>query len=289
MNFETACLSIYSDISTLTSAFSSLNMNSARANASSVLPTPVGPRNINDPIGRFSSAMPALLRLIEDAILDIASSCPTTRFLRSASTRINLFASDSRILLIGIPVQRDTISAISSSVISSFKIRLWLCNLRNFPSSAKSFFSASGIRPYLISATFARSAFLSAISASPRKTSRSFFNCLIAPIVSFSLFQRSSRSPVFSRSSSIFFCAFLIFCLDSASDSFFKASFSISSFIISRLVCSNSSGMLSICKRRDEAASSIKSIALSGRNLSVIYLADKFTAAKIAESVMRIP
>ena len=36
--------------------------NSARALASSVLPTPVGPRNRNEPIGRFGSCSPARLR-----------------------------------------------------------------------------------------------------------------------------------------------------------------------------------------------------------------------------------
>ena len=34
-------------------AFSSSNRNSARARASSVLPTPVGPRKMNEPIGRL--------------------------------------------------------------------------------------------------------------------------------------------------------------------------------------------------------------------------------------------
>jgi hypothetical protein len=35
------------------------NMNSASARASSVLPTPVGPRNRNEPIGRSGSDSPA--------------------------------------------------------------------------------------------------------------------------------------------------------------------------------------------------------------------------------------
>src|SRR5438132_959594 len=45
-----------------TIARSSLNMNSARARASSVLPTPVGPRNTNEPIGRFGSCRPVRAR-----------------------------------------------------------------------------------------------------------------------------------------------------------------------------------------------------------------------------------
>ena len=41
-----------------TIARSSSNRNSASALASSVLPTPVGPRNRNDPVGRSGSATP---------------------------------------------------------------------------------------------------------------------------------------------------------------------------------------------------------------------------------------
>ena len=47
---------------------------------------------------------------------------------------------------------------------------------------------------------------------------------------------------------------------------------------------SNSSGMLSISVRNFAAASSIKSIALSGKNLSEIYRCDKFAAATNAPS-----
>src|SRR5262249_2498582 len=42
---------MYSDMSSRTIACSSSNRNSARARASSVLPTPVGPTKRNDPIG----------------------------------------------------------------------------------------------------------------------------------------------------------------------------------------------------------------------------------------------
>ena len=43
-------------------ARSSSNMNSARARASSVFPTPVGPRKMNEPIGRFGSWRPVRAR-----------------------------------------------------------------------------------------------------------------------------------------------------------------------------------------------------------------------------------
>ena len=53
--------------------------NSARDLHNSVLPTPVGPRKRNDPLGRLGSANPALdlLTALETAIT--ASSCPMTR------------------------------------------------------------------------------------------------------------------------------------------------------------------------------------------------------------------
>ena len=56
------CRSWYSDMSSRTIACSSSNMNSASARASSVLPTPVGPRKTNEPIGRFGSCRPVRAR-----------------------------------------------------------------------------------------------------------------------------------------------------------------------------------------------------------------------------------
>ena len=55
---DTECFSINSDMSTLISALSSSNTNSASALVSSVFPTPVGPKNINEPIGLFGSESP---------------------------------------------------------------------------------------------------------------------------------------------------------------------------------------------------------------------------------------
>src|SRR5262249_29515620 len=49
-------------MSSLTVACSSSNMNSASARASSVLPTPVGPRKTKEPIGRFGSCRPVRAR-----------------------------------------------------------------------------------------------------------------------------------------------------------------------------------------------------------------------------------
>src|SRR4051794_19045457 len=50
---------MYSDMSTWIIASSSPNRNSASVRASSVLPTPEGPRKMNEPVGRFGSLMPA--------------------------------------------------------------------------------------------------------------------------------------------------------------------------------------------------------------------------------------
>ena len=59
MILETLCFSMYSLISTRTKASSVSNINSAKALANSVLPTPVGPKKIKEPMGRLGSEMPA--------------------------------------------------------------------------------------------------------------------------------------------------------------------------------------------------------------------------------------
>src|SRR5271155_1337613 len=59
MSRATECFSMNSDMSMRIMASSVSNMNSAKALESSVLPTPVGPRNMNEPIGRCGSDSPA--------------------------------------------------------------------------------------------------------------------------------------------------------------------------------------------------------------------------------------
>ena len=49
---------MYSDMSTWIIASSSPNRNSASVRASSVFPTPEGPRKMNEPVGRFGSLIP---------------------------------------------------------------------------------------------------------------------------------------------------------------------------------------------------------------------------------------
>ncbi len=59
MRRATACFSMYSLMSMRTMECSSSKRNSASARAVSVLPTPVGPRKMNEPMGRLGSLSPA--------------------------------------------------------------------------------------------------------------------------------------------------------------------------------------------------------------------------------------
>jgi hypothetical protein len=53
---------MYSDMSMRTMCDSSSNRKAASERASSVLPTPVGPRKMKEPMGRFGSCNPARAR-----------------------------------------------------------------------------------------------------------------------------------------------------------------------------------------------------------------------------------
>jgi hypothetical protein len=98
---------MYSDMSRRTIAVSSSNRNEASALVSSVLPTPVGPRNMNEPIGRFGSCRPARARRTAVETASTASAWPTTRLARLSSMRSSFSFSPSSILSTGTPVQRD--------------------------------------------------------------------------------------------------------------------------------------------------------------------------------------
>ena len=58
MSFETACFSMYSDMSKRMRCFCDPKRNSASRRATSVFPTPDEPRKMNEPIGRFGEATP---------------------------------------------------------------------------------------------------------------------------------------------------------------------------------------------------------------------------------------
>ena len=108
-----------SDMSMRTIAVSSSNRNAASALVSSVLPTPVGPRNMNEPIGRFGSWSPARARRTAVETACTASAWPTTRLPRSSSMRRSFSRSPSSILSTGMPVQRETTWAMWSGVTAS--------------------------------------------------------------------------------------------------------------------------------------------------------------------------
>src|SRR5687768_9646910 len=90
-----------------TIARSSSNRNSASALQSSVLPTPVGPRNRNEPYGRFGSPRPARWRRIASETRRTASSCPTTRRCSASSMSSSFSRSPCIIFETGMPVAQE--------------------------------------------------------------------------------------------------------------------------------------------------------------------------------------
>ena len=188
-------LSMNSDMSTRTSASSVSNRNSASALQSSVLPTPVGPRKRNEPLGRSTSESPARDRRTVSETARIASSWPITRDARADSMCSSRSRSPSTSRAIGIPVHFETTSATSSSVT---ELRSSFVATDVSPSASR--FSSSGIRPYWISAIRARSPARRAVSSSRRaRSSRSLAFCDPCSRA-FSARHTSSRS-AYSRSS----------------------------------------------------------------------------------------
>ena len=112
---------MYSDMSMRTIASWLSNMNSASARASSVLPTPVGPRNRNVPIGRSGSWRPARERRSALATASTASSWPITRWCRRSSMWTSFSTSPSSRRETGMPVHLATTSATSSASTSSLR------------------------------------------------------------------------------------------------------------------------------------------------------------------------
>ena len=93
ISFDTECFSMYSDMSKRISAFSLPNRNCASARASSVLPTPVGPRNMKLPTGRFGFLSPARERRMARDTAEMARSWLITRRWSSSSMRSSLSLS----------------------------------------------------------------------------------------------------------------------------------------------------------------------------------------------------
>src|SRR5450830_1624538 len=203
---------MYSLMSMRTMRFSSSNSTSARALDSSVLPTPVGPRKMKLPIGRLGSDMPARDRLMAEATAWIACSWPMTRFARRSSRLTSLVTSVSIMRDTGMPVQRLTTWAISSSVTDCLSSTPPFSCDSNWSCCASTFFSSSGIAPYLSCAAFSRS---------PSRVA--FVN---------STFFSSSSLPSRAASSMTSFCL----CQDSFSRSAFSFSWAISAWTSAALL-----------------------------------------------------
>ena len=89
---------MYSLMSKRTSACWVPNRNSASRRATSVLPTPDGPRKMNEPTGRCGLATPRRERRMARLIAEIARSWPTTRWRRVSSMwqqALGLFALEA--------------------------------------------------------------------------------------------------------------------------------------------------------------------------------------------------
>ena len=250
-----------SDMSMRTIASSVSNRKFASALVSSVLPTPVGPRNRKEPFGRFGSDRPARERRMASDTTRTASSWPTTRCWSDSSMRSSFSRSPSSIFETGIPVHLETTSAISSSVTL---LRSSCISCVSAASAAASCFSSSGIRPYCSSDARVRSPARCAVSSSMRARSSSSFIWLAPCTAAFSDFQISSRSENSRSSESISSCRASRRFFDASSDSFLSASRSILSWIRRRSRRSIASGLESISMRMRLAASSTRSIALSG-------------------------
>ncbi len=121
MNFATACFSMNSLMSKRIRTRSDANKYSASDLATSVLPTPVGPRNRNEPTGLFGFFNPARERRIARARAEIAGRCETIRLCSSFSMLRSFCASSSLIDETGTPVQRAITSSTSSFVTSTAK------------------------------------------------------------------------------------------------------------------------------------------------------------------------
>mmetsp|Transcript_12243 Transcript_12243/g.49158 ORF Transcript_12243/g.49158 Transcript_12243/m.49158 type:complete len:268 (+) Transcript_12243:746-1549(+) len=267
MSLLTENFSMYSDMSMRTSALGSLKRKLARLRHSWVLPTPVGPRKRKEPMGRSCAWSPARLTRTTLLMALMASSWPTTSAARCSSMWRSFARSPSKRLLTGTPVVREMTLAMSSAVTASWRsVIFWPWPLWK----SLSFFCSSGMTPNFSSAALLRSPIRSAWRYSNfffSSSSFAFFESFSTCFSSSHCFVSSAASFSFSWSS---FCTASLRATASSSVSFLSASASIFSVTISRSIISMFSGLLSCWRRSLLAASSMRSMALSGRNLSVM-------------------
>ena len=161
MSRATECFSMNSLMSMRMRWSSLSNKNPASALHSSVLPTPVGPRNKKEPVGLCGSDRPERERRMAWETAAMASSCPTTRSCNFTSICNNFSRSPCIILDTGMPVARLTTSAISSAP-TWVRSSLGAAPAKGLSSLACvsfSSFSSSGNLPYCSSATLLKSPF----------------------------------------------------------------------------------------------------------------------------------
>ena len=224
---------------------------------------------MNDARGRFSPLRPALCMRTALATAVRASSCPRTDCRSVSSIWINFSTSPAMSLLTGMPVVRETTLPISSEVTESWIRLTWAPDSCSSPSLGN-LASRSGMVEYLNSPAFAKSPCLCERSSSKRARSSSSLVSLMPSISAFSVSQTSvnflDSSCLFLKSSwSLSLLSRLLMSVSFRSDSS-----SIWMVVISRSNSRMTSGFDSCCNRRADAASSTKSIALSGKNRSVI-------------------
>mmetsp|Transcript_8014 Transcript_8014/g.14860 ORF Transcript_8014/g.14860 Transcript_8014/m.14860 type:complete len:275 (-) Transcript_8014:901-1725(-) len=273
-------------------------MNSAKALVSSVFPTPLGPSRRNVPIGFLCWCKPARAIRTAFEMASRAMGCPTTRF----SSSFSMCSSFCRSCIIsferGTPVCRATTDAMSASVTasdtttrarraSSALMVLAFSSVFNLAASISR--SRSGMSWNLI--CDARSNFPSFVARSNSNLSSSSLACTSCSLVRllFSCIHSSVNCWTFACFSARIFSIFSSRFLAMESSSVFKASCSMRRVRISLSKAAITSGLLSCCMRSLDAASSRRSMALSGNLRSVRYRLANVHEATTAESWIFTP
>mmetsp|Transcript_46722 Transcript_46722/g.111230 ORF Transcript_46722/g.111230 Transcript_46722/m.111230 type:complete len:624 (-) Transcript_46722:643-2514(-) len=278
--------------------FSSLNSSRASDRAVSVFPTPDGPRNRKHPVGRSELPRPARERRTAFAMHATGLSCPTTMLLRRSTSVRTLsfsvwFSRDT-----GMPVERATTSAICSGPTVSTK--RFISSPSRCACMTPSVCSRRGIVWYLSSTTLSRTLFSSRPwrpwCAGASSTTICSFASSTCFLISAMRRMRSFCSASFDRSVTSSSRAWAIAACTSCSLTLLSSSSSLASIMPStssrcslRVRLSMISGEESSWTRTLAHASSMRSMALSGRNRPLMYRSDNSAAARRAESWIRTP
>mmetsp|Transcript_35302 Transcript_35302/g.87704 ORF Transcript_35302/g.87704 Transcript_35302/m.87704 type:complete len:237 (-) Transcript_35302:195-905(-) len=224
-----------------------------------------------------------------------ASFWPTTLLCSWSSRFMSLSLSVWLSFSAGIPVHMEMTVAMSSTVTSSRRSR-WPPAVSSLylSSWSRSCLSKSGSVSNRSSAARLRSKSRSALSISTLTTSILSLRALIMSTRDFSLLHASVREPCSAFSLSIWL-SMLRSRSSSCSSSRVRFPspvieiFSISSWMSFLSISSSCTGLLVTAILSLAAASSTRSMALSGRNRSLMYLWLSWAAATRAESRMRTP